>query len=275
MASEPVQVSPRAATAELSATRDGVDVWLAFYNEIDDPALLDRFRGLLSAEERQQEARFHFADDRKRYRVTRALVRTALSRYAPVAPLDWSFATNAYGRPHIAEAHGDAAEISFNLSHTRGLIALAVTRGQAVGIDVENLAVREVSTGIADRFFAQAEVDELATTPPSRQQDRFFEYWTFKESYIKARGMGLSIPLDQFSFHFPHEAAVQLAVQAELGDDAARWNFAQYRPTPDYLLALCVECTDRQRTRPQVTVRKVVPTVAQHDVDLPVLKATL
>lgn len=262
-------------STDLAASGDGVDVWLAFYDEIDDTALLERFSTLLSVEERRQEARFHFADDRKRYRVTRALLRTTLSRYAPVAPEGWSFATNAYGRPHIASAHGDVADISFNLSHTRGLIALAVTRGQAVGIDVENLAVREVSTGIADRFFSPIEVEELAATPPPRQQDRFFEYWTFKESYIKARGMGLSIPLDKFSFRFPHEAAVQFAVHPELGDDAARWNFAQYRPAPDYLLALCVERGDPRRARPQVKLRKVVPTAAQQDIDLAVLKTTL
>ena len=260
--------------ADLSTTSDSVDVWLAFYNEIDDPALLDRFSGLLSAEECRQEARFRFADDRKRYRVTRALLRTALSRYAPVAPLDWTFATNAYGCPRIDEAHGAAAGISFNLSHTRGLIALAVTRGRAVGIDVENLVVRQVSTGIADRFFAPVEVDELATVAAAQQQDRFFEYWTFKESYIKARGMGLSIPLDKFSFRFPHAAAVQLAVQPELGDEAARWSFVQYRPTPDYLLALCVERHAQGGVLPRVTLRKIVPTVGQHAVALPALKTS-
>lgn len=253
---------------------DGVDIWLTRYDEIVDPSMLAHFSSLLSPAERQQEARFHFADDRLRYRVTRALLRTTLSRYASVAPADWSFAVNDYGCPRIAEVHGSAAAISFNLSHTRGLIALAVTHGRAVGIDVENLAVREVSTGIADRFFAPAEVRALAAVAPARQQERFFEYWTFKESYIKARGMGLSIPLDKFSFSFPHESAVQLALQAELGDDAARWNFAQYRPTPEHLLALCVE---RRPLQPpsRVTLRRVVPTVEAQEMLLPVLKATL
>jgi len=264
-----------AMTADPAPASDGVDVWLAYYNEIADPALLDHYSSLLSAAERQQETRFHFADDRKRYRVTRALLRTTLSHYAPVAPAQWSFATNAYGCPRIAASHGSAAEISFNLSHTRGLIALAVSRGRAVGIDVENLAVREVSTGIADRFFAPAEVQALAAVAPARQQERFFEYWTFKESYIKARGMGLSIPLDKFSFCFPHEAAVQLALQAELGDDAARWDFAQYRPTPEHLLALCVERRPPPWALPRVSLRRVVPMVDAQEMSLPVLKATL
>jgi 4'-phosphopantetheinyl transferase len=139
------------------------------------------------------------------------------------------------------------------------LIALAVTGGRELGIDVENVVTREVSIEIADRFFAPAEVAELGAVPPERQQDRFFEYWTFKESYIKARGMGLSIPLDRFSFHYPHESAVGIAIQPELGDDANRWEFWQYRPTADYLLAVCAE--RREGQAPTLTFRKTIPTV--------------
>ncbi|WP_257389120.1 4'-phosphopantetheinyl transferase family protein [Tahibacter caeni] len=256
------------------AVADGVDVWLAFYNEITDAALLEHFSSLLSRAEREQEARFHFADDRRRYRVTRALQRTVLSRYAPVAPTDWSFATNDYGCPRVAATHAAAAGLSFNLSHTRGLIALAVTRDRAVGVDVENLAVREVAVGIADRFFAPVEVEALAAVPAAQQQHRFFEYWTFKEAYIKARGMGLSLPLDKFSFRFPEQGAVQLAVDAELGDDAGRWRFAQYRPTPEHLLALCVEHGGPLRA-PPVRLRKVVPAVGHEDLELEPLKMTL
>lgn len=79
----------------------------------------------------------------------------------------------------------------------------------------------------------------------------------FKESYIKARGMGLSIPLDQFSFSFPHERAVHIAIQPELGDDASRWSFWQCRPSPECLLAICAERLDG--AAPTVTFRKLIP----------------
>jgi 4'-phosphopantetheinyl transferase len=244
-----------------SAEEDGIDIWLAFYHELDDAAHALRLRALLSEDERAQEPRYYFADDRKRYLVTRALVRTVLSRYARMAPGDWVFAKNEYGRPHIAPdifaACADAQTLRFNVSHTRGLIALAVTRGRAVGVDVENLATRAVSLGIADRFFSPMEVAELGQVPAHAQQDRFFEYWTFKESYIKARGMGLSLPLDRFSFHYPDARAVRIAIEADLEDDAERWSFWQCRPGTEYLLALCAE--RRPGPPPIVRLRRLLP----------------
>lgn len=243
-----------------------IDLWLSFYDEASDPALAPRMLALLSEAERAQQLRFHFADDRLRYLVTRALVRTVLSRYAPLAPQAWAFSANAQGRPAIANVHPDLHGLDFNLSHTRGLIALAVSRHRRLGVDVENIAVREVSLGIADRFFAPAEVAALAAMPRERQQDRFFEYWTFKESYIKARGMGLSIPLEQFGFELPDAGSVRLAIDPALNDDARRWGLLQCRPGEGYLLALCVE---RQSDwpgdwpgdwPPALIVRKAVPT---------------
>lgn len=258
--------------SRLVASERNIDLWLVFYDEIVDERLLTELRRLLSEDELRQQARFHFADDRKRYLVTRAMVRTVLSRYVAVAPVDWAFSTNRYGRPEIARPHGEALGLCFNISHTRGLIALGVTRQRALGVDVENLVTRQVSEGIADRFFSPIEVAELSRVPADLKQDRFFEYWTFKESYIKARGMGLSIPLDRFSFSYPHERAVRIAIHPELGDDASRWSFWQCRPTPEYLLAICAERLDGQTTG--VTVRKTIPTIMEEALDLEFLKTS-
>lgn len=256
----------------LVASEHHIDVWLAYYNEIADPRLHEEYRALLTEEERGKEFRFYFADDQRRYLVTRALVRTVLSRYLHVQPTDWRFANNHYGRPEISNLSRDECGLCFNISHTKGLIALGVTHRRELGVDVENLRTREVSLDIADRFFAKPEVEELATVPKERQQDRFFEYWTFKESYIKARGMGLSIPLGQFSFHYPHERAVNIAIDPELGDDANRWSFWQYRPTAEYLMAVCAE--RRAGGAPSLTLRKVVPMVGEEVVEPQVLKTS-
>jgi 4'-phosphopantetheinyl transferase len=234
-----------------------IDIWLAFYAEICDAAQLAAIRALLSDVEREQVARFRFADDRQRCLVTRAMVRTVLSRYAPIAPAEWTFSTNDFGRPEISNAAAEARGLCFNLSHSRGLIALGVSRRCRVGVDVENIRTRDVSAGIAEHFFAPGEAAALAGVAPDRRQDRFFEYWTFKESYIKARGMGLSIPLDRFSMHFPHDRAVRLDIDPELGDDGSRWRLWQFRPTPAHLLAVCA-----QRLREDEVVlstRRIIP----------------
>jgi 4'-phosphopantetheinyl transferase len=233
-----------------------VHLWLCDYADIGDKQLLDAYRTLLNEGEKEQESRFYFERDRRRYLVTRALVRTVLSRYEPIEPKDWRFCVNAYGCPKI-ESPERVVRLSFNISHAHSLIVLGVADGRALGVDVENVLAREVSIDIADNFFSPTEVAALAGVPTTRQHDRFFEYWTFKESYIKARGMGLSIPLDKFSFQYPHDGVVQIAIDPALADDPRRWKFWQFRPTPEYLVAVCA---DREQSRSMaVVVREIVP----------------
>ena len=245
--------------------RHGIDVWLTYYDEIVDDRQIASLRLLLNAAEVDQERRFYFAEDRKRYLVTRAMVRTLLSRYAPVEPEQWTFSTNDYGRPRIAEeitsSQPLARDLFFNISHTRGLIALAITRARDLGVDVENIASRHVSLDVARAYFSPNEVEDLFRAPPDLQQDRFFEYWTFKESYIKARGMGLSLPLDRFSFQFPHQDSVRISIDPDLEDDAERWSFWQYRPTPDYLMAICAE--RNAGIPPTISIRNFNPSAGE------------
>jgi len=257
--------SPLTAS-ELTASEHNIDVWLAYYHEISNPELHAAYRALLTEEERGKEFRFYFPDDQRRYLVTRAMVRTVLSRYLAVDPRAWRFANNSYGRPAISNLSSDECGLCFNISHTKGLIAIGVTHRRELGVDVENLRTREVSLDIADRFFAEPEVAELATVPKERQQDRFFEYWTFKESYIKARGMGLSLPLDKFGFRFPDEQRVEIAISEDLADDPQRWMFWQFRPSPEYLLAICAERMSGQA--PTLVFRSTVPHLHDEIVEL-------
>jgi len=245
------------SVSNIPLASDEIHLWLASYDQITDVHLHDAYRGLLNAAERQQEPRFYFERDRRRYLVTRALVRTVLSRYAAIEPKAWVFAENKWGRPEIVNEPARQLDLSFNISHTHALIVLGVTKGRALGVDVENVRAREVAIEVADRYFAPSEVAALHTVPRQQQQDRFFEYWTFKESYIKARGMGLSLPLDKFAFHYADDRSVEIAIDRELADDPQRWEFWQFRPTPEYLVAVCAERTGN--SSPRLTVRQTVP----------------
>jgi 4'-phosphopantetheinyl transferase len=249
--------------ALLPLESDEIHVWLASYDELADEGLHAAYRELLDDAERAQEPRFYFERDRRRYLVTRALVRTVLSKYAPLDPKRWVFATNDYGRPEIANPEVRDGGLSFNLSHTHSLIVLGIARGRALGVDVENVVAREAAIAIADHYFAPPEVTALHAMPRQRQQYRFFEYWTFKESYIKARGMGLSLPLDKFSFHYRHDAAVEIAIDPELGDEPARWQFWQFQPAPEYLVAVCAERT--AGAAPRLSIRRSIPMLSEHE----------
>src|SRR5262249_39552344 len=153
-------------------------VWLTFADAINEEHLLTGCRQLLSAAEQAEESRFYFSRDRHRYLVSRALLRTALSRYASVAPKDWTFATNEYGRPEIANLQTTDGILSFSLSHTQGLIALGVAKDRTLGIDVENLAASDVPTSLAHHFFSPEEIVALRDVPHQQRQLRFLEYWT-------------------------------------------------------------------------------------------------
>jgi 4'-phosphopantetheinyl transferase len=148
-----------------------------------------------------------------------------LSNYADVPPEAWRFVTNEFGRPEI-DAPKDARWLKFNLSHTNGLIALIIAREREVGVDVEDRERRGRLLNVADRYFSPSEVEALHALPDEEQLERFFLYWTLKESYIKARGMGLAIPLAQFSFTIGSaESAITIDFDPKLNDDPARWQF--------------------------------------------------
>jgi 4'-phosphopantetheinyl transferase len=251
---------------------DEVHLWLAFQGEAESPACLDRYRAALPEDERLAADRFYFESGRRQALITRALVRSVLSRYCDVAPEDWRFVRDDRGRPHVVpeqRAHGVPA---FNLSHTQGLILCAVTGAPAVGADVEHVHERRSSLDVADRYFAAAEARALQALPQEQQTDRFFHYWTLKESYIKARGKGLAIPLEHFAFDFEGERSLSVRFEPSLQDDAGKWCFWLCRPSPEHIAAVCVRA--EPGTRPSLAMGRIVPLHSEQPFDCEVLRAS-
>lgn len=242
----------------LALAPGAVHLWFAFEKDIDS-ALFPQYRRCLIEEELIKEQRFYFAKDRRRYLITRTLVREVLSRYCPVRPEAWRFSSNAYGRPEIC---ADLAEeestrnISFNISHTDGLVMMGVARGCELGVDTENVNARQVSLDIADRFFSMEETSALWNLPMHQQHQRFFEYWTLKESYIKALGKGLSVGLDQFGFILSGEKNITPFFRESLHDHPSHWRFLLFKPSFDHLAAICIE---QLGERHRITMNRIVP----------------
>ncbi|HZI05376.1 MAG TPA: 4'-phosphopantetheinyl transferase superfamily protein, partial [Archangium sp.] len=178
---------------------------------------------------------------RQQFLVSHALVRVTLSRYVPTSPQSWCFSTNTYGRPEIA---GEVpSRLRFNLSHTDGMAVCAVVLDTDVGADVEHSGRPGQTVELADSFFSRSEVQALRALPVERQRERFFDYWTLKESYIKARGAGLSLPLDQFAFHLEPGQPPRISFDARLADDPETWQFVQVRLSPEHPAAVDVRRT--------------------------------
>lgn len=152
---------------------------------------------LLSAGERERWAAFRFDKHRAEYALSHALVRLALSEYAPVRAADWTFGVGEWGKPFIA---GPVVHppLWFNLSHTGGYVVCAVAR-MAVGVDVEQETRRADFAEVSQRFFAPGECEYLRGLPPELRRGAFFRIWTRKEAYIKADGRGLAVPLESFN----------------------------------------------------------------------------
>jgi len=221
----------------MSAGATVVDLWTAQPPLLTRPDLVARYEQLLTGDEAKRRRAYVREVNRQEYLVTRALVRTVLSRYRPGAPQDWRFTPNAYGRPLLTPPCG----LHFNLSNSVDLVVCAVAEDVEIGVDIEPIARADDVLEVADTVFAARELEGLRALPTlEMRRARALDLWTLKESYIKARGMGLSLPLDRFSFVFDDPAEVRIVIDPALDDAGDRWTFRQL-DVAGHRLALAVE----------------------------------
>ena len=226
-----------------------IHLWICRDEEIRDDALLEKYHTQLNEAEGEQQARFVFEKHRHQYLITRAMVRNVLSLYEnSINPEQWGFDKNEYGKPAINN-NGLTIPIRFNLSHTEGMIVLAITLEHEVGVDVEYLLRKGKTIDIADRYFSPVETEELLSLPQGKQRERFFDLWTLKEAYIKACGMGLSIPLDHFTFQFSHDAGIDISFHPSRLDDPEKWQFWQMPVDNEHKVSLALQTENNRRSR--------------------------
>ena len=235
--------------------RGGIDLWCMALRDVDTARRWGDYRSLLDAGEQARQGRLLRRADRRRDLATRALVRTVLSRYLPVAPEAWVFGADAHGRPRIVAPQG-LPPIEFNIAHSGERVVLGITAERALGVDVEYTR-RRADTVSLERYFAPAERAALAALPPGQRRRRFFELWTLKEAYLKARGLGLRLPLHGCAFEWSAPGEVRLAVSGAFADAPQRWALAQLTLRERYVLAVCAE---RREDQPlTLAVHEVVP----------------
>jgi 4'-phosphopantetheinyl transferase len=230
-------------------------------DDIVDQGLMAEYESLMSDQERVRYKRYRFEKDRMLHLIARALVRTTLSRYADVEPTQWRFTANQYGRPEIA-AGQEIAPLRFNLAHTEGFVVCGVTLERDVGVDVENHERVAKTAEISKRFFSTLEYTDLLRLPPEQQRERFFHYWTLKESFVKAHGQGLSLPLGRFSFHLSGSQVLRVSFDPHLEDDPDQWQFWLIRPGPRHSIAVSLKKGFGPPA--EIDMRKVVPLRRAH-----------
>lgn len=210
-----------------------VNVWKI---ALDQPAnIVAELHGVLCTGEIERAERFRVDRGAERFIVGRGVLRRLLERYTGVPARELAFGLNEFGKPELP-----GSEIMFNLSHSHGIALFAVTRGRAIGIDIERIREEVTIDKIAERFFSPAEARALSALPAHQQAEAFFNCWTRKEAWIKARGQGLSIALNSFEVSLaPAEPARLLATRPD-PEEASRWSLAALDCEPGYAAALAI-----------------------------------
>jgi 4'-phosphopantetheinyl transferase len=237
----------------ISSSIPTVRVWYAFQHRNSHILHALHDAGLLSIEEKLRYERYCFQEDKALFLLSHALLRLTLSMGTSVAPRDWRFERSAHGKPAIVQP-AEYQQLRFNLSHTRGLAACAISDRFNVGVDVEYSRRPLSSLPIAERFFAPEEIAYLEARPPEELCDAFFDIWTLKEAYIKACGSGLfAEPLQDFSMEIAETGDIHIRIKKALSDPAGDWQFCRFRPAPDYRMALAIHRPGNADVLPEIS----------------------
>jgi len=213
-----------------------VHVWRASADR--SPPDVERLASSLSSDERARAARFVFERDRTSFQVAHGALRDLLGRYLAVEPGRLEFLAGPHGRPELAAPAADG--LSFNLSHSGGVVLVAVTRGRRIGVDVERVRPLRDLLALSRRFFQPAEDEALRLAAPEALPSKFFELWTAKEAIIKATGEGLS-GLEGVELALALGAPPAALKVSGSPDGAGRWVVKPLQAGPEYRAALAAD----------------------------------
>jgi 4'-phosphopantetheinyl transferase len=228
---DPAPARPVATSAEVHVWRVSLDL---------PTALVERFEQALSDDERMRASRFFFARDRHHFVVARGTLRAILGGYLGLSPGDVAFAYASHGKPAV-RGGPDRYDLRFNVSHAGGLALVAIALGREVGVDIEQIREDFATEEIAARFFSPAEVAAIRALPVEERCAAFFNCWTRKEAYVKARGEGLLLPLHRFEVSVAPGDPAALLATADDPREPSRWALRELTPGPGYAAALAVD----------------------------------
>jgi 4'-phosphopantetheinyl transferase len=226
---------------------DDVRVWFAETPALfRDAATVARGEASLAPNERERYDGFRNDTDRTMFLAGRVMARALVGDALGVGPGDWRWGEGPHGRPEI---DFPATTVRFNLAHSAGLVACALADGRDVGVDVEYLRRRPVDPHVVRRYCAPDEVRDIEAHAPA-WHDRFLLYWTLKEAYLKARGLGIAVPLADICFALEGGSPRVTFLDSLAGEDET-WLFQLAQPTPRHILAVAAASAP---SAPRVTV---------------------
>ncbi len=211
--------------------KDEVHLWRISFDDLseDNP----RLRAVLSAEETRRANKFHFKKDRVAFVAAHGYLRLLLARYLQVDPQLFVFTEGEHGKPFLKDY-----TLQFNISHSNRMGLLAFDAALPLGVDVEWMRPDFGGLKIARRFFSETEVEELSALEGKEQIEGFFNGWSRKEAYIKALGLGLSLPLDKFSVSLSPAKDARIIETTHDPKAMERWQLLAIDAAPEYKAAI-------------------------------------
>lgn len=185
---------------------------------------------------------FRFPEDQHRYTAARGWLRFLLGRYLDLPPQEIAFSYSSHGKPHLQEVPAQSG-IQFNLAHACEYGLFAFTRDRRIGVDLEGLRPKISCAEIAERFFGPGEKAAWGALPESERPAAFYRCWTRKEAFLKACGLGLSLPAERCDLPL-HAGPSHLELSSE--DNplvTGSWIVCDLELPPGYHGALVVEGT--------------------------------
>jgi 4'-phosphopantetheinyl transferase len=222
--------------ANLPLSNQEVHVWHLW---LDQPeGSVEKLALALCPDERSRAARFRSQVSQQRFMVARGFTRAVLARYLSVEPAHVEFAYTPQGKPYLPRGKGQG--LAFNLAHSRDLALCAVTRHNALGVDVEYVHALPDADQIVGRFFSLREACLYESVSPQAKQRVFFDVWTRKEACLKALGYGIVHGLDRIEVTLPPGQPVRLLSIDGDREQAANWSLEALTPADDYVAAVAV-----------------------------------
>lgn len=205
------------------------------------PQERERCFSLLSIDEKTRAGKFYFETARDHFIAGRGLLRILLGGYLNMEPASIQFGYELQGKPLLKEG---GLPIQFNVSHSEGLGVIAFCLGRRVGVDIEWFRPMADMDDLARRFFTEGESALIASLSGDSKQELFYKIWTGKESYLKAVGAGLLLPLDQVEVMFEAGGTVHLVSNGD--EEMSDWQLRMFSPQSSYQCAVCVEGGDME-----------------------------
>ncbi len=188
----------------------------------------------LPADERERFRKYRHPLAAHQFLAGRLLIRGWLEAVSGTPAAEWRLSEGERGRPAIAHP---VSPWSFNLAHSGGMVACALSLLPDVGVDLEDLDRRPMSPDLFRRYCSPAEIADIERQPEDGRMRRFLTYWTLKEAYLKARGLGIAVHLAdvEFSIGAPRPS---IAFRGSLEGSDPGWAFALFQPSPRALLSV-------------------------------------